>query len=491
MMSQFEFLRGFLDFFSLNAAIGPDVTACQTLSSIFDNITIFPTDPKYNVLATENWSQTAWGSPTCIFQPTTVGELQTALPILVESNSSFAVRSGGHMPVSKAANIDEGVLIDMSKFGGTRYDAQHSTIDIGAGQRWGEVYTALDPLGVTIVGGRVMSAGVGGLILGCGLSYLSDLYGLVCDNVLNYEVVLADGSVVNANAGSNSDLFWALKGGSNNFGIVTTFKLRTFPIFDVWGGTRGYPFEALPDVLDALAEFQTNPEKDPYAQFNMNAYVTNTTFGVVLSLVYLKPEVNPPAFAPFYRIEKTWATTMDTTSLRTLHNLMSEYPIPSIPRVEWTTTSFIPSSSMYRAIKEIFANSPAVKNMKDITAGTGIFTLQGVSARAVLEGNKSGGNALGLKPVPQSWFHTDIGWWFLDDDVTAHEAIRSLTNEVEEAATGQDSYLPYLFMNDASLDQQVIKHYGENNVQRLREVQQKYDPSEVFQRLVPGGFKLP
>lgn len=113
---------------------------------------------------------------------------------------------------------------------------------------------------------------------------------------------------------------------------MTAFTLRTYPIFNVWGGTKGYPFEALSDVLDALAEFQTNPEKDPYAQFNMNVYVTNQTFGVVLALVYLKPEETPAAFAPFYHLEETWTPTVDSTGLRTLSNLIGEYPLPSIPR---------------------------------------------------------------------------------------------------------------------------------------------------------------
>ncbi|KAI5917428.1 putative FAD-binding oxidoreductase [Camillea tinctor] len=489
-MSQYRIMQSLYTYSAFHSSMGPGNIACQVLSSTFNNVTIQPGDAEYLALTTENWSQTAWASPDCVFRPNTVEELQTAVPILVEANASFAIRSGGHMPVAGAANIDDGVLVDMSRFGSTQYDAEKGVVTIGAGQRWGDVYPELDPHRVTIVGGRVLSAGVGGLILGCGLSYLSDLYGMVCDNVVDYEVVLADGSVVNANAESMPDLYWALKGGSNNFGIVTAFTLRTYDIFDIWGGTRVYPFEALAHVLDALAEFQADPQKDPYAQFNMNAYVTNTTYGVVLAMVYLKPEESPAAFAPFYRIEETWKPLMDTTALRTLHNLLAEYPIPSIPRIEWTTTSFKPTKSMYASIKQIFDQSTAVTQLKSITAGTGIFTLQGVSPGAVEQGKLRGGNALGLEPVAQTWFHTDMGWWFPEDDDASHSAIRSLTDEVEAAAKDQDVYLPYLFMNDASAGQDVIKHYGMDNWRKLKEVQWKYDPRAVFQRLVPGGFKL-
>lgn len=86
----------------------------------------------------------------------------------------------------------------------------------------GDVYGTLDPFNLTAVGGRILGIGVGGSILGSGLSYLTDLYGLACDNVVNFEVVLADGSLVNANNTSNTDLFWALKGGINNFGKEAT-----------------------------------------------------------------------------------------------------------------------------------------------------------------------------------------------------------------------------------------------------------------------------
>lgn len=87
--------------------------------------------------------------------------------------------------------------------------------------------------------------------------------------------------------------------------------------------------------------------------------------------------------------------------------------------------------------------------------------------------------------------HTDIGWWFQEDDQTAHNSIRTLTDEVEAVSRDRNSYLPYIFMNDASVEQNVIQHYGEHNVRKLREVQKLYDPDMVFQKLVPGGFKIP
>jgi FAD/FMN-containing dehydrogenase len=100
----------------------------------------------------------------------------------------FAIRSGGHSPSPFAANTDDGVLIDTSLLSTKEYNAKDQIVKIGTGLKWGDVYSYLDEYQLTVVGGRVLDVGVGGLILGSGLSYLSDLYGMACDNVVNFEV---------------------------------------------------------------------------------------------------------------------------------------------------------------------------------------------------------------------------------------------------------------------------------------------------------------
>ena len=112
-------------------------------------------------------SQTAWAKPSCIVQPRRSSEVQQVIRILTRRNYPFAIRSGGHMPSPLAANINNGVLIDMAMFNGVDYDATKNEARVGAGQRWESVYNALDAYNVTVVGGRVLDVGVGGLILGC------------------------------------------------------------------------------------------------------------------------------------------------------------------------------------------------------------------------------------------------------------------------------------------------------------------------------------
>jgi FAD/FMN-containing dehydrogenase len=126
-----------------------------------------------------------------------------------------------HTPFAGAANIQAGITIDLSKFNQVTVASNRQTVDIGPGNRWRNVYSQLDAKNLATSGGRVATVGVGGLTTGGGISFFSPRYGFVCDNVENFEVVLASGQIVNANSKTNSDLWRALRGGSNNFGIVT------------------------------------------------------------------------------------------------------------------------------------------------------------------------------------------------------------------------------------------------------------------------------
>ncbi|MCJ1247587.1 hypothetical protein MMC30_004802 [Trapelia coarctata] len=461
--------------------------ACVQLKAALGNVTFLPMQSEYPSLSTENWSATAWAKPVCIIQPVDTAELQQVVQILTRQHVPFAIRSGGHMPSPLAANTNDGVLIDMSKFNKVMYDAARNVATVGAGMKWGDVYNQLDLYNVTAVGGRVLDVGVGGLILGSGLSYLSDLYGLACDNVVNFEVVIANGSIVNANAKSNQDLFWALKGGSNNFGVVTAFTISTYPIHQVWGGLKVYSLEQLPAVLAAMFEYQSVANKDPYANVMIQAATTNASVGVILNMVYLKPEASPSAFNPFYSIP----TLFDTTRILTFTEMMSGQIVPGIPRWDWFATSMKPSASLYQEIASIVTTAPELADLKSLTSGTMVLGIQPISSSLIRAGIARGGNALGLDAVNQTWLVLDAGWQFPDADATAHNATRAIHGRIEDAAKNDGNYVPYIFMNDASWDQDVIRHYGANNVRRLRAVQRKYDPDFVFRDLVAGGFKVP
>lgn len=133
-----------------------------------------------------------------------------------------------------ASNIQNGLTIDLRHLSLVEVSSDRSLTRVGTGNTWQAVYKKLEPLRLAVVGGRHGGVGVGGLTLGGGISFFSGLHGLACDNVLEFQVVLANGSIVVADTDCHADLYWALKGGGNNFGIVTRMDLATFKQGDMW-----------------------------------------------------------------------------------------------------------------------------------------------------------------------------------------------------------------------------------------------------------------
>ncbi|KAM4066418.1 FAD binding domain-containing protein [Hirsutella rhossiliensis] len=343
------------------------------------------------------------------------------------------------------------------------------------------IYSALDPYNVSLVGGRVMEVGVGGLMLGGGLSYLSDLYGLACDNVVSFAVVLANGSAVQATYSQHPELFWALKGGSNNFGIVTEFTAKTFPISQAWGGMQVFSLDHASDVLGALYEYQEAENKDLYANCIINVLPINST--LFLTLIYLKPVEKPKAFAPFYDL----TPLLDKTGFYTLHELMAMFPVGNVPRWTWYENSLEPNKGLYKDIGRALTatNDSDIKRIAGFPSGTLVAALQPIDKNVALAGEERGGNPLGIEAKNQLWFSVNVGWDGQEHDAAASAAIESLNFKMESLIKEADAGVDYVFMNDANSKQAVIKSYGGKNVQRLRDIQRVYDPDQVFQKLFP------
>ncbi|KAL8662282.1 MAG: hypothetical protein Q9168_008283, partial [Polycauliona sp. 1 TL-2023] len=243
-------------------------------------------------------------------------------------------------------------------------------------------------------------------------------------------MVLADGSLTNANANHNQDLFKAMKGGANNFGIVTSFTLKTYHINRVWGGIKFYSLDKLPALFTAMQEYQSNPNKDLYANLMLQAFTTNATVGAVLNMVYLKPVVNAPAFAPFYSIP----TVADTTKIQTLTQMMSGQQVPPLPRWDWFSNSFRPTAALYQKIASIVTTAPELSTLKSTPGGSLAIGVQPISTNLVRSGNLQGGNSLGLSPTNQTWFVLDAGWISPSGDALVHNATKAIHKRVEDAA---------------------------------------------------------
>ena len=157
------------------------------------------------------------------------------------------------------------MTIDMTKLDSVSVSEDHTVAHVGAGASWLHVYAYLDALSLSVAGGRNGAVGVAGLTLGGGISYFAPRVGWACDNVVNFEIVLASGHLVNANSTSAPDLFRALKGGANNFGLVTRFDLAAFTQGDILQGSISSPFSEREAVFKAFADFAGTPHYDPYA----------------------------------------------------------------------------------------------------------------------------------------------------------------------------------------------------------------------------------
>ena len=268
------------------------------------------------------WSQQeASINPSCRFTPNSPVDVANAVELLTSRQCRFAVRGGGHMSWAGAANIEDGVTIDLGSMRQIVISSDKSTTLVGGGARWFDVYSKLDQQGLAVSGGRVFDVGVGGLTLGGGNTFFGPRYGFACDNVRNFEVVLASGNIVNANATSNSDLFKALKGGSNNFGIVTRFDLKTFQQGDLWGGFIINAPGSIDQQLQALQSFTqaSGVDTDPYAAL-INSYIfqANGLSFIANYMTHTKPQAYPPAFSNFTSIQPQLQNTLRMSKLTNL-----------------------------------------------------------------------------------------------------------------------------------------------------------------------------
>jgi FAD/FMN-containing dehydrogenase len=196
----------------------------------------------------------ASGSPAYVLRPSDVRDVRAAVRFASRSRLALSVRGGGHGFPGFGTN-DGGVVIDLRQLADVEViDGEHHLVRVGGGATWGQVAAALAPYGLAISSGDTKSVGVGGLTLAGGIGWKVRKYGLALDNVVGAQVVLADGTLVRADAKENPDLFWALRGGGGNFGIVTSFELQAHRTTDVFFGKVAFAASEAAAVLQGWAD---------------------------------------------------------------------------------------------------------------------------------------------------------------------------------------------------------------------------------------------
>jgi FAD/FMN-containing dehydrogenase len=192
--------------------------------------------------------------PRLIARCVDVADVLTAVRFGVDNGMLTAIRGGGHNGAGLGI-CDDGLVIDLSRMKGIRVNPSDKTARVEAGCVWGDVDHATHSFGLATPSGFISTTGVAGLTLGGGIGYLTRRYGLTIDNLLSVDVVLADGSFMTASSRENSDLFWALRGGGGNFGVVTSFEFRLHPVSTVQFGPTFWPLEEAETVLRTYRDF--------------------------------------------------------------------------------------------------------------------------------------------------------------------------------------------------------------------------------------------
>jgi FAD/FMN-containing dehydrogenase len=204
--------------------------------------------------------------PELIVRCVDVADIVSSIKFGRDNHLAIAIRGGGHNGPG-FGTCDDGLVIDLSPMRGVRVDPANKTVRVEGGCVWADVDHATHPFGLAVPCGFVSSTGVGGLTLGGGIGYLTRQYGLTIDNLLSVDLVLADGRFETASADENVDLFWAVRGGGGNFGVVTSFLFKARPVHTVYGGPMFWPLEKASDILEFWQDFILNAPEDTNGWF--------------------------------------------------------------------------------------------------------------------------------------------------------------------------------------------------------------------------------
>jgi FAD/FMN-containing dehydrogenase len=225
-------------------------TAARRLRGVFTGDVHQPGDPRYDA-ARPAWNRRIDPRPAIVAEAAGRDDVWTAVLVAREHDLPLAVQATGHGTVTPA---DDGLLLKTARMASVRVDPYRGTARTGPGALWSDVIAAAQPYGLAPVSGTP-SIGVTGYTLGGGAGWLSRMYGFAADNLLSAEMVTADGEIVTADADRHPDLFWALRGGSGNFGVVTALEFRLHPVDHVYAGVSLYPLDRAADVLQRYRDW--------------------------------------------------------------------------------------------------------------------------------------------------------------------------------------------------------------------------------------------
>ncbi|MEO8612670.1 MAG: FAD-binding oxidoreductase [Chloroflexota bacterium] len=410
--------------------------------------------------------------PAAIAYCVDAGDVIQCVNFARENNVTLAVRGGGHNGPGLGI-CDDGLVIDLSGIDGVRVDPAARTARVGGGCTWSDVDHATNAFGLATPSGIISTTGVGGLTLGGGIGHLARTCGLSLDNLLEVDMVLADGRFVTANAKENADLFWAVRGGGGNFGVVTSFVFKLHPISTVYGGPMLWHMDKAAEVLRWYRDYIVNAPEEmngwfafltvpPGAPFPENLHL-NKMCGVVWC--YTGPldkaeEVFKPIRSKFGGPALDFVGPIPHPALQGMFDPI--YP----PGLQW----------YWRAdwVKEISDEAIAVH----VKYGALLPSMHSTMHLYPISGapHHVGKNDTAFSYRDANWGEVIVG---VDPDPANNEKTIAWAKEYWEALHPYSAGGAYVnMMMDEGQDR--VQAAYRDNYQRLVEVKRKYDPTNLF-----------
>jgi FAD/FMN-containing dehydrogenase len=403
--------------------------------------------------------------PALIVRSRNAGDVVAALAFARRTGLEVSVRGGGHNVAGRSVT-DGGVMISLADMRDVAVDPERATVTAQGGATWSELNAAAGAHGLAVTGGAVSTTGIAGLTLGGGLGWLMAKHGLAADNLLSAELVSAAGDVLEVDASSHPDLFWALRGGGGNFGVATSFTYRLHPVGMVTGGLIAHPIEAAPELLrfyrDAVAE-----ASDDLTVFAGLVHAPDGSGTKLAALVVFHagdPEAAERELAPFRAYGSPLMTEVGPMPYPVMNTLLDGgFPDGALNYWLSSFTQGLPDGLIDTAV-ERFASTPSPMTSMLLEHSHGAVTRVGPTETAVPH-REPGWNLL----IPSVW--TDPA----DSDANIAWSRETFAALRPHFAAGR--WLNYL--GDDQAEDAIRAAYGPNH-DRLREVKRRYDPDNVF-----------
>ncbi len=419
--------------------------------------------------------------PGMVVRCLNVADVMASVNFARENGQLVAIRGGGHNGPG-LGTCDGGVVIDLSSINYTRVDPKAQTVQVGGGSTWGDVDHATHAFGLAVPSGIVSTTGVGGLTLGGGHGYLTQKYGLTIDNLLGADMVLADGSFISVSAEENQDLFWAIRGGGGNFGVVTEFRFQAHPVHTIVGGPTLWHQEQTTEVMRWFRDFIGQAPEDLYGFFAILIVPPGPPFPDELHLkkmcgvvwCYTGPEVD--AEKVFQPIKEFGPPAMYGIQSMPFPALQGAFDPLYPPGLHWYWKGDFVNELTDEAI------DLHVKHGFEMPSWQSTMHLYPIGGKP---------NEIGPEKTP--WGHRQAKWSEVivgvDSDPKNTEAITEWARKYWEALHPHSAGGAYVnFMMEEGEDR-VKATYG-SNYDRLAAIKQYYDSTNLFrinQNIKPGG----